>query len=482
MRGLLRAGLALSVLTALMAGAALPGSGQAARPVTTAVVAAVRDAESDPALAGAHVGVAVVDPTDGSVLYAHDADGAYLPASTLKLLTTATALADLGPAFRPRTELRADGPAAGGVLRGTLYLVGGGDPLLSGADLDAAAAAVRAAGVVDVERLALDQSYFRGTPYPAGWSWDDLGAYYAPPITALSVDENALDVDIAPGAGAGAPANVRVEENGGEPFVSDRATTAPAGGDPTADCHVDPASGSVVVSGTVPAGGQLVQQGCAVTDPSAFAANVLVAALQAHGVRVESIVGAEEAPSQARVLWSHDGESVAELLAKMLPPSDNFIAETLCRQIARVTDPAGSFAACTRAETGYAASIGVEPRALSLHDGSGLSRYDLVTPRALALVLSAIARGPYARLVRGALPRPGVDGTLDHRFVGSPLAGRIFAKTGSMMHVDNLAGYVESDDRGELAFAVLINGFGGEKDRAAAQRAEERIVEAAAGL
>jgi len=428
----------------------------------------------EPALAGAHVGVAVVEPRTGSLLYGHDADGAYLPASTLKLLTTATALSVLGPDFRPRTQVVMEGD--------TLYLVGGGDPLLAERDLDAAAAAVKASGITSIQRLAVDQSYFAGMPYPQGWSWEDLATYYAPPVTALSLEENALDVDIMPGPREGAPAIVRVEEAYGGPLYDDEATTGPPGTKATADCTLAPWGGAIRVDGDVPLRSEMIQQGCAILDPSSFAATVLAGALQAHGIRVVSIVGNAAAPSGARVLWSHDGASVAELVSKMLPPSDNFIADVLCRQIAKRTDPAAGFDACARAEVEYAKSIGMDARTLSVHDGSGLSRLDLVTPRDLALVLAAIDRGPHAQLVRSALPRPGAEGTLARRFNGSSMAERVAAKTGSMAHVDNLAGYVQSSGRGELAFSVLIEGFASEDDRSAVRRAADGIVEAIAAL
>ncbi|TAM78328.1 D-alanyl-D-alanine carboxypeptidase/D-alanyl-D-alanine-endopeptidase [bacterium] len=438
------------------------------------VDAAVQRTLSEPALAGAHVGVAVVDPHDGALLYGHDVDGEYLPASTLKLLTSATALAVLGPDARPRTQLVYDGE--------TLALIGGGDPLLAERDLDAAASAVAAAGVTEVHRLAVDQSYYAGPVYPAGWSWDDLAAYFAPPVTALSLEENALDVDIAPGSAVGDPADVRVEEAYAGTLYANAAATGVAGSPATADCMLVQSASAVRIAGSVPLGSAVIQQGCAVLDPSTFAAAVLTGSLKARGVQVDAIADAAAAPAGARTLWAHDGASVAELIAKMLAPSDNFIADELCRWIAKRRDPTGSFVACARAQSAYAASLGIDPHTLSLHDGSGLSRYDLLTPRDLGLLLAAIARGPDAAVVRGALPRPGREGTLAHRFEHSPAAARIAAKTGSMDHVDDLAGYVQTADRGELAFVVLVQGFANERDRMAVRLAAERIVEAIAAL
>ncbi|TAM61769.1 D-alanyl-D-alanine carboxypeptidase/D-alanyl-D-alanine-endopeptidase [bacterium] len=455
----------------------LPGAAVLAAALLTNVAgidAAVQNALAGPALKGAHIGVAVVEPRGGTLLYGHDAGGAYLPASTLKLLTSATALAVLGQAARPRTQLVYDGV--------TLTLVGGGDPLLGEQDLGGAAAAVAASGLTDVQRLAVDQSYYAAPFYPAGWSWDDLAAYYAPPITALALEENALDVDVTPGTNVGDPAVVRVEEAYGDGLYADAAVTGAAGTPATADCALTREPWAVRIAGNVPMGGAPIQQGCAVLEPAAFAAAVLTGALQAQGVRVESSVGAASAPAGSRMLWSHEGASVGELIAKMLPPSDNFIADELCRWIAKQRDPAASFSACAQAQRAYAASIGIDAGTLSLYDGSGLSRYDLLAPRDLALLLAALSRGPYADLVRGALARPGHAGTLLHRFEGSPAAARVVAKTGSMEHVDNLAGYVRSADDGDLAFAVLIQGFTGEDRREAARRAAERIVEAIAAL
>jgi D-alanyl-D-alanine carboxypeptidase/D-alanyl-D-alanine-endopeptidase (penicillin-binding protein 4) len=483
------------LLRAVALAAALVVPAQAGAPWTDRAAAGLgRDLDrivaTAPTLAAAHVGLLVADADGGRVLYARNADQAFQTASTLKLLTGSAALERLGPDDRFTTVLtRAPLPGGGDALT----LRGGGDPLLRYADLDAAAGAARAAGVTRAT-LTLDESHDdpadRRGP---GWSFDDALAYYAPAIDGLPLEENVLALTLAPAAALGDPPALQLPP----PFVplapagncvpgptlltfTNRARTVPAGQPDTSDVHAGPC-GDVVVTGDVPQGA-LAHVDVAVDQPDALALRYFTAALRSRGIDVLApppaggpIPGVVDAPfsaaSPGEVIWRHDGEPLRALLADMWRPSDNLIAELLARELdAAAGDRAGSLAGAIAVEQAWLQSIGLDPATVTIADGSGLSQYNRLTPRALVAILAHDWRGPYHDIVLDALPVAGLRGDLRNLMTGTPAEGRVYAKTGSMSHVRALAGYVATQHHGTLVFALTIDDWIGGDDGLAAVR------------
>jgi D-alanyl-D-alanine carboxypeptidase/D-alanyl-D-alanine-endopeptidase (penicillin-binding protein 4) len=441
-----------------------------------------------PTLHGAHVGVLVASAADGQPIYDRGAANTIQPASTMKLLVGSVALERLGPGYRFATVLtRGDGDA--------LVLHGGGDPLLRRADLDAAADAVQRAGIVRAQ-FTLDESHVApGERRAPGWSVDDVLAYYAPVVNGLPFEENVLAVTLAPGAAIGLPPSLQLPP----PFVpldvaagacrpgptlltfSLAARTVAAGRPDTSDVLAGPC-GDVVVTGDVPLG-QPSHVDAAVDQPEVLALRYFADALQRRGITVlpslppaGPIPDVVDAPFTATptggVVWRHDGEPLAALLADMWLPSDNLIAEELLREIDVAANAhAGSLAGGTALERTWLRSIGVDPATVTLADGSGLSQYDRFTPRALVAILLHDWRGPGREAVLNALPLAGVRGDLRGSMRGTPAEGHVFAKTGSMQHVRGLAGFVTTRTRGTLVFALSIDDWMGTDAEMAALRA-----------
>ncbi len=472
--------------------AQVPKPAAAGAPWTPAELAALRaslDAifADAPALRGAHAGAIALETRSGAVLYERGARERFVPASTAKLVTGSVALARLGPDFRFTTEVRATGPLAGGELQGDLVLHGGGDPLLGLADLDDAAARLASTGLRSVAgAVRADASYFDAKRYGDGWSVDDIPFDYMPVLSALSLEENVVHLTVAPGPRAGDPAQVRAIPTlvavtpaggpgaSGSPAVMDcasaafpfalvnRATTVPAGAKDTADVARDPCE-TIAVTGAIPLGAQPDAIDAAVPDPAAYAVAAFRASLTAHGISLAAPLPAASPPGAPAVLWTHASMPLSELLADFWYPSDNLIGEALLRSLGVAQGgPPGTDAAGLALEREQLAAFGVPAGDLELADGSGLSRYDLATPRALAAVLQADWNGPYRDVVLDALPVAGVRGTLAHRFVGTPLERVLFAKSGSMTHVSALAGYLATRRHGAVTFALLVDDYLGE--------------------
>jgi D-alanyl-D-alanine carboxypeptidase/D-alanyl-D-alanine-endopeptidase (penicillin-binding protein 4) len=436
---------------------------------------------ADPGVRGAHAGLLAVDPRDGTVLYERLADEAFVPASTLKLLVGAAALAQLGAGYRFHTVALLSAVPVAGVERGPIVVQGGGDPLLGAADLDGLAAAAYAAGVrsfAGAPAVSVDDSLFERAPYPPGWVWDDFPYGYAAPVSAASFEENALHVVARAGSHEGDPAVVTAAgvavpaaaacPAGAGLRVAAAVTTGRAGTDSTLDAAW-PEPGCILLTGAVPAGGS-DDLDAAVPNPRARLAGAVRAALVAHGIALSAGDAEGDEPyagppagTVLRPSWAHDSPPLQAMLGTMWENRDNLLAECLLRTLSVYhAGRPGTTADGVAAELDYLKAIGVAPGAVSLHDGSGLSIYDRATPRALVALLSALWKGPTRPTVLAALPVAAVRGTLADAFAGTPAAGRIFAKTGSMMHVRALAGYGATQSHGPVAFALLVDDWDGD--------------------
>jgi D-alanyl-D-alanine carboxypeptidase/D-alanyl-D-alanine-endopeptidase (penicillin-binding protein 4) len=435
------------------------------------------------AVRGAHVGIYAVDARDGRALYARNADDAFQPASTLKLVVGSAALDTLGPDWRARTTLTANGPVdAQGRLNGALVLRGGGDPLLRASDLAAAADAVSAAGITRVAGpFVIDDSRFDQQRYGNGWAVDDLPYSYAPVVAATTLEDGVLHLTVTPGAAAGAPAVLSWDPPAGadaqappvcppasdDAHIVDAVTTGAAGAADTVDVERGPC-GVIRVSGTIPLGSAPDRIDAAVPSPERYVQRVFAAALEAHGIGLTvsvdrplhgaPVVTAPYPRDGERVLWSHDSEPLRDLLADLWLPSDNLLAESLLKQLAVAGSGApGSDPNGTAFELSWLKGLGVDAGTLALEDGSGLSAYDRVTPRDLVTVLVHDWNGPYRELVLDDLPIAGVRGTLASSYAGTAAEKRVFAKTGSLSHVSTLAGYVATRAHGTVIIAFQVD-------------------------
>lgn len=446
----------------LLGGSARAVGGWPQVPTPTSSLTELRrqlDAATAPVRRRAFVGGMVRSLTSGEVLWALNAGVCCTPASNQKLLTAAAALERLGPEYRFRTEVRLLGRLGPtGTLAGDLILRGGGDPTLATRDLDALAAAVRQAGVRRVRgRLRADDTRFDRTRLGEGWAWDDESYAYAAQVSALTLDGNVATVHVLPGSRAGMPARVTVEPVPGYLRVRSVCVTAPAGPAPDVSVIRLRARNDVRVEGTIPLGSPPVLESVTVEEPALHAAAVWRALLARHGVRVEGQTVLLGTPGAACLAAAHDSAPLAELLAQMNKPSNNLIAETLLKELGITLATPGTSAAGLSVVRQTAASLGLDPQALRPFDGSGLSRMDLVSAENLCRLLAAMdARADRAAFI-ASLPVAAADGTLRSRMGGTPAAGNLRAKTGSLSHVSALSGYVTTADGERLAFALLTN-------------------------
>jgi len=435
---------------------------------------------ADPALARAHVGLVVQVAETGEVLFRREAERRFVPASNTKLVTAAVGLHELGAAYRWRTRLLAEGALRNGTLEGDLWVVGSGDPSVTRIELGRWAAAVAAAGIRRIAGDVVgDDRAFDGPQWSAGWMWDDLYTGWSAGVSGLQLWPNAVRARLVPGDSVGAAAVLRTPEDEPALPISVRVRT----GAPESEVRLrwipSPEGGPVALDGWIPAGADSVRLSLAPRHPTPFLLWHLGRALADAGIRIGGHLRRARPGEIAAADPSWETEFVSDslggILSQLLKPSDNQIAESLLRTLGREKGRTGSAREGLRVIQSTLSEWGIAPGAISLTDGSGLSRYNQVTPNAVSRLLRTMWRQPEFATFADALPIAGVDGTLEARMLGMPAAGNVRAKTGSLSSVRALSGYLTDGDGETLIFSLLLNGYEAPGDVATAL--EDLLIE-----
>ncbi len=423
---------------------------------------AVREAEA----AGRTWAVRVDRLDTGETLYAHRADESRMPASNVKLFTTAAALHRLGPTYTMTTSVYAQGPIVDGELQGDLVLYGRGDPNLSGrfykdritAVLDTLAQQVRAAGIERVTGAVYgDGTHFEDLDF-GPWKMEDQHRWYAARVSALSFNDNCVDVYIGPGAVVGARAALRWEPMTRYVRVRLQAKTGP-GRRRKLFAWRAPGSNFITIGGTIGQRARIEPLPVALERPALFAAWVFRDALERAGV---AVAGAPEIVTRAngpalpytRQIARHVSQPLFEMVRVINSRSQNLHAELLCKTLGRAVGTDGSWAEGLRVIDEAVCELGVEPGTFRLVDGSGLGRENRATASALVRLLMAMAYHEHGALFERSLVHVGVDPNMTD-LAKSIRHGELRGKSGSLDGVLALAGYVRAPGRAPLAFALL---------------------------
>jgi len=371
---------------------------------------------SQPAFRTAQFGVLIVDPATGDTLFSHNAGKLFTPASNMKIITTAVALAQLGPDYRYRTTFAARGPVRDSVLNGDVIVIGRGDPSVSdtmrGGNamvvMDAIADSISRRGIRRITgSLISGGNAFPDSSHGYGWEWDDLGEYYGSGVDELFFNNGM------------APTIVRPDGKHDSLF-----------------------------SGPAP-------------DQDRNYLNALDSALVHHGIVAAGGVALQSLDTLPRLdtLFVLLSPPLREIFPALLKPSQNQLAEIFLKTIGLERGGLGTADSARRIVRRQLLDWGALPDGFAVYDGSGLSRHDLVTPETIVRVLDVIQRDTAFTVWYNALPVAGVDGTIRNRMKGTPAQNNVHAKTGTLGGASSLSGYVTTADGERLIFSILSNNF-----------------------
>lgn len=397
-------------------------------------------------------GISVQTLVSGQNLYSRDAQKYFIPASNVKLLTTAAALQQLGANFRIRTSVMRE---SDGVLR----VVGRGDPSIKDAQLTALAKQLKQKGITQIKKLIADDSYIQGDVVQPSWQWEDIQSDYGAPVGSFMVNENVFNIKLLPQA-VGRPLQISWDDPNEARIWRILNLSLTAASNQETDLNVTrDLSGNVLrIQGQLPASSSPFALSLPVVDPNYYFLRRFRKALAGENISLnETSVDTGNGQQELAAIQS---PSLVELVNQTNIDSNNLYAESLLRAMAfkqprkpkQMTADAGLEILKTTLT-----QLGVNQTSYVIVDGSGLSRKNLASPEAFIQLLRGMAKSPAASVFRSSLPVGGRTGTLKSRFRGTPAEGIVQAKTGTVGGVVSLSGYLNVPNYEPLVFSIIVN-------------------------
>jgi len=446
-----------------------------------------------PALEPGFFAVKIVSLDTGNVIFEQNANKFVRPASNMKLYTVAAALDRLTPDYHFITSVYAKEQPDKGTIKGDLIVYGRGDPSIAARfnnsdyfkGISDLADRIVAAGVKRVKGdLVGDESYFNGAPLGSGWEWDDLTWSYGAQVSALTVNDNAIDLTVKPGEKVGAPVVVSTGPPATFMTIANRATTSARGSKGDLNIFRGLGANTLEITGSMPLGDNGFTGSVAIPDPALAFVSMLRDALVKREVKIDGRVRRVDARSGGSIVASPlmapvqltnipqqpapveiaslQSPAFSLIAAQTLKPSQNLYTELILRTLGKV---AGANPGQTNEDAGlevvknFLRQAGAGENDLVLSDGSGLSRNDMISANSTVQLLTFMTKHRYFPTFRDALPIAGVDGTLRNRMKGTAAEGNLRAKTGTLSSVASLSGYVTTATGEHLAFSMMLNNY-----------------------
>ena len=476
------------VLGLLLAFSAIAQNPPPTEPKAPATLAELRqrlgDLVGQKKFAAAMWGVKIVSLDTGATLFEENPQKLFSPASNSKLYTVALALERLGAEYRIKTSLyAASAPNSSGVLKGDLIVYGRGDPTLNarlhGKDLFQALQplvdAITNAGIKRIDGdIVGDESYFKGPPMGSGWSWDDLENYYGAELSALTLNDNVFEVVVKPGASVGAPCRLSLLPETSWITFSNRTQTIDKGGLRKLQFYHPVFQNLLYVTGQMPIDSLGTTNDVTVHDPAGLFAAFLREALMRNGVKVKGRARSvnwldrqvDPVDCDTLVELGHvESPTLREIAREVQKPSQNLYTDLLLAHVGEHFRGTNTLSGDTSEDLGirelnrFLGELGIKRGQTIFEEGSGLSRNNLTCPNATVTLLRHMNGSKNAKAYIDALPIAGVDGTLRNRMKGTPAAGNVRAKTGTLRWATSLSGYVTTAAGERLVFSLMLNRF-----------------------
>jgi D-alanyl-D-alanine carboxypeptidase/D-alanyl-D-alanine-endopeptidase (penicillin-binding protein 4) len=429
-------------------------------------------------------GVKIISMDTGVTIFEQNPQKLFSPASNSKLYTVALALDRLGADYRIKTSLYAKArPNRAGTLKGDFIVYGRGDPTinvrLNEGDIYKAlqplVSALTNAGVKRIKGdLVGDESYFHGPPFGSGWAWDDLEYYYGAEISALTINDNTLQAVVQPGPRVGAPCQLSVQPATAWLAFNNRTATADKGAARNLHFYHPLCQNTILVSGQMPLDDAGYTNEVTLHNPAGLFVSLFKQALARQGIKVtgkpRSVTWLDRQAQPLDLdklveLGSVQSPPMRDLAREVEKPSQNLYADLLLAHVGEKCRRAESPAGETSEDLGirelnkFLAEAGLKHGEVIFEEGSGLSRDNLTTPNATVTLLQFMSRHQCAQAYLEALPIAGVDGTLRNRMKGTPAAGNLRAKTGTLRWANSMSGYVTTAAGEHLIFSLMVNRY-----------------------
>jgi D-alanyl-D-alanine carboxypeptidase/D-alanyl-D-alanine-endopeptidase (penicillin-binding protein 4) len=403
------------------------------------------------------LGIVVKSLTTGEIIYEHNADKMYIPASNEKIITSVSALSLLGKDYRFKTDFFSGGEISNGILHGGLYIKGYGDPTLSQGHLGYIVFQLKQRGVKEIKgRIIVDDTFFEKERYAKGWKAEWKDDFYSPAISALSFNYNIIELKVYASKSGNRPA-VQIEPRGSNIEVINKAVTSSKKGVLKTTWQDDE---TIVLSGQIKPKATVTLK-IPVLNPALLTGNVIKNAIDEAGIKVSGPVVADKVPRWANLIYTHYSDPLSSVITEYNKNSVNIIGENLMKTLgAQYKGIPGTWDKGSAVISEFLNEVGIK-NGFKIVDGSGLSLLNRVSPETLTDILSyAYEDKLISTDFLDSLPVAGIDGTLKKRFTQSEVQGRVRAKTGYLNNVRALSGYVFTKKGDVLVFSILSNGFG----------------------
>lgn len=420
----------------------------------------------------ASLSVSVYNIDKKTPVYSYNSQQSMIPASLVKLFTTAAGFDKLGDDFRFRTTLAYAGEIdKSGTLHGDIYIIGGGDPLLGSYRYrqtmpDTLFAtwqkSLSSAGIKAVNgRIYFDESIFDSHSLHDNWLWGDIGNYYGCGVSGLNFHENMFFVHFTPGAKVGYPASVsRTEPAGVVHHIINEVMTGPSKSGDNVVVYGDPESTLRTCSGTVPLDVNSLSVRASMPNPGQACADLFTAYLRKHKISVSGAASKSlKRPSGLTTLLEYTSPTYYIIAQYTNKTSNNIYAEAIHRYLGYKSSGIGGSASGAKAVGDYLQRLRLESSGIRLEDGCGLSEHNRVTADFVCRFLVEMASQTYFEQYRNSLSKVGEYGTAKNLVPGLPSNVTAYVKTGTMTGVRNYAGYITTAKGERLCFSIIANNF-----------------------
>jgi D-alanyl-D-alanine carboxypeptidase/D-alanyl-D-alanine-endopeptidase (penicillin-binding protein 4) len=433
-----------------------------------------------PAFANAHWGVAIQSLKTGEYFYLQNENKGFMPASNMKLFTTATAISQLGSDFVFETRVYQNGKLdAAGTLLGDLVVRGVGDPTIGGRYSDSTepdrmeavfrewAQKLKNQGVRAIQgNIVGDDNFFSDQPLGFGWSWDDESEWYAAQISALSFNDNCVDIFFDPAGKTDALASFKLYPETDYVSVKNYVTTAVDGLETGIYFNRKRAGNDVTITGSISEKRSNVADWFSVENPTAFFVTVFKKVLIEQGIKIsghafdiDSLENYQYVLADSTELLRQVSPPLKEIIKTVNKESQNLWTELLLRTLGAKFRGVGDDVHGIEVVKSFLEGVGIAPGGIGIADGSGLSRHNLITPMQVITLLRYMRTHKNSQNYYDSLPIAGIDGTIKHRMAGTAAQNNVHAKTGYINRVRALSGYVTTKDGEEIIFSLIVNNY-----------------------